>query len=67
MRWRAAKSSKQADVVTERRPRAEVGRDLVADREQAIGLAARNALQPGQVLRTADTDEAGDWCSATRR
>ena len=45
---------KHADVVIERRPRAEVGRDLVADREQAIGLAARNALQPGQVLRTAD-------------
>lgn len=46
---------KHADVVTERRPRAEAGRDLVVDREQAIGLAARNALQPGQVLRTADT------------
>jgi len=46
---------KQADLVTERRPRAEAGRDLVPGREQAIGLAARNALQPGQVLRTAET------------
>jgi flagellar basal body P-ring formation protein FlgA len=45
---------KQADVVIERHPRAEVGRDYVADRGQAIGLAARNDLQPGRLLRAAD-------------
>ena len=45
---------KQADVVIERHTRAEVGRDFVADGEQAIGLAARNDMQPGQLLRAAD-------------
>jgi flagella basal body P-ring formation protein FlgA len=45
---------KSADVVVERRPRSEIGRNLVNDSEQAIGLAARNALQAGQPLRVAD-------------
>ena len=45
---------KHADLAIERRPRAEIGRDIVTDREQAIGLAARNALQPGRPLRVAD-------------
>ena len=45
---------KTADVLIERRPRAEIGRDLVGNPEQAIGQAARGALQPGRPLRVAD-------------
>ena len=45
---------KSADVLIERRPRAEVGRDIITDHEQAVGLAARSALQPGRPLRAAD-------------
>jgi len=45
---------KDADVVVERRPRAEITRDQVADRGQAIGFAARANLQPGRPLRAAD-------------
>ena len=45
---------RSADVVVERRPRAEIGRDIVTDAEQIIGLAARNTLQPGRPLRAAD-------------
>ena len=45
---------KHADVSLERRPRGEVGRDIVTDRERVIGLAARGGVQPGQILRTAD-------------
>jgi flagella basal body P-ring formation protein FlgA len=45
---------KDSDVLVERRPRAEVGRDVVTKREQAAGLAARNSLQPGRPIRIAD-------------
>ncbi len=45
---------KEADVVVDRRPRATAGRDLVTDRSQAIGLAARGPLQPGRPLRSAE-------------
>ena len=45
---------KSADVAIERRPRAEIGRDSVSGSEQAIGLAARTALQAGRPLRVAD-------------
>ncbi len=45
---------KESDVLMERRPRAEVGRDAVTKREQAAGLAARNSLQPGRPIRTGD-------------
>jgi flagella basal body P-ring formation protein FlgA len=45
---------RETDLSIERRPRAEIGRDLITDRDQAIGYAARNALQPGQPLRGAD-------------
>jgi flagella basal body P-ring formation protein FlgA len=41
-------------VQVERRPRAAVSRDAVSDRSQAIGFAARNALQPGRLLRSPD-------------
>ena len=39
------------DVVVERRPRAQVGRDALTERDQVVGLAARTALQAGQFLR----------------
>jgi flagella basal body P-ring formation protein FlgA len=45
---------KATDIVVERRPRAEIGRDVLSTREQAVGLAARNNLRPGQTLRAAD-------------
>lgn len=45
---------KESDVVLERRPRAEVGRDAITERNQAVGLAARNALQPGRSVRSAE-------------
>ena len=45
---------KEADVMMERRPRAEVGRDIVSKHEDAVGYAARAGLQPGRPLRTAD-------------
>jgi flagella basal body P-ring formation protein FlgA len=44
---------KNADVVLERHARAQIGRDVVTDRAQAIGLAAHTALQPGRPLRAA--------------
>jgi len=43
---------KDSDITMERRPRAEVGRDAVTDRAQAVGLAARNALDAGRPLHT---------------
>lgn len=45
---------KDSDVVIERRPRAEVGRDAITDRMQAVGFAARTVLQPGRPLRSAE-------------
>jgi len=45
---------KSTDVLIERRPRAEIGRDLVGKAEQAVGLAARAPMQPGRPLRVAD-------------
>ncbi|MGB7258489.1 MAG: flagellar basal body P-ring formation chaperone FlgA [Pseudolabrys sp.] len=45
---------KSADVVTERRPKAEVGNDVIASADQAVGRAARNALQAGRPLRSFD-------------
>jgi flagella basal body P-ring formation protein FlgA len=44
---------KDSDVRFERRPRAEISRDVVTDRTQAVGLAARSALEPGRPLRSA--------------
>jgi len=44
---------KDSDVVIERRARTEIGRDAITDRDQAVGLAARNALEQGQPLRAA--------------
>jgi flagella basal body P-ring formation protein FlgA len=45
---------KDADLVTERRPRAEVGRDAITRRADIIGMAARGTVQGGRPLRTAD-------------
>jgi len=45
---------KDSDIVMERRPRADIGRDFVADRDHAVGFAARNGLQPGRPIRAAD-------------
>jgi flagellar basal body P-ring formation protein FlgA len=45
---------RSSDVVVERRPRADVGRDLIKDADHAVGMAARSAMQPGRPLRIAD-------------
>jgi flagella basal body P-ring formation protein FlgA len=45
---------KDADVQMERRPRAQVGPDIITNRTQAIGLAARTTLEPGRPLRAAE-------------
>lgn len=45
---------KGSDIVVERRPRAEVGREFVTHRDQVQGFAARTNLRPGQPLRSAD-------------
>jgi flagella basal body P-ring formation protein FlgA len=44
---------KTADVVVERRPKAEVGGDA-ATRDRAVGMQARRQLRAGQALKTAD-------------
>lgn len=45
---------KDSDIVVERRPRAEVGRDALTDRSQVVGLAPRSAKQAGSMLRAAE-------------
>lgn len=45
---------KDADIVMERRPRSEVGRDAISKRADVIGMAARGAMQGGRPLRAAD-------------
>lgn len=42
-----------SDIVIERRPRSEVGREA-AGRDQVIGMQARRALRAGQALRASD-------------
>jgi flagellar basal body P-ring formation protein FlgA len=44
---------KASDVVTERRPKAEVGNDA-APRRRAVGMQMRKGLRAGQALRVAD-------------
>lgn len=48
---------KASDVVVERRPRLEVGSDVMTA-EQAVGLAAKHPLRGGQALRPADLVKA---------
>jgi len=43
-----------SDVVVERRPRVEVGREILRTADKAVGFAARLALRPGQPLSGAD-------------
>ena len=44
---------KSADIVVERRPKAEVGNDA-ASRDHALGMQMRRPMRAGQPLRTAD-------------
>jgi flagella basal body P-ring formation protein FlgA len=43
-----------SDIAVERRPRTQVSSDTVRDVQGAIGLAARQAMKPGQVIRRGD-------------
>ncbi|HET7850000.1 MAG TPA: flagellar basal body P-ring formation chaperone FlgA [Pseudolabrys sp.] len=43
---------KSSDVITERRPRTEVGTDAISSPDRVIGLAARSSLQPRRALRS---------------
>jgi flagellar basal body P-ring formation protein FlgA len=45
---------KSADVLIERRPRSQLARDIITDRELAVGFAARNSLRPDRPIHTAD-------------
>lgn len=45
---------KDTDIVIERKPRAEISRETLTHREQAVGMAARTNLRPGQPLRAAE-------------
>jgi flagella basal body P-ring formation protein FlgA len=45
---------KDSDVEIERRPRAEVGREAMTNRDRVIGFAARDSLQAGRALRSGD-------------
>jgi len=45
---------RESDVIVERRPRAEIGRDALTNRDQVVGMAARNNLRTGQPLRAAE-------------
>ncbi|HXD44781.1 MAG TPA: flagellar basal body P-ring formation chaperone FlgA [Pseudolabrys sp.] len=45
---------RDADIEIERRPRAEVGRESITDRDRVVGLAARDSLQAGRIVRTTD-------------
>jgi flagella basal body P-ring formation protein FlgA len=45
---------KDNDVVVQRRPRADVGHEFIRNADQAVGLAARAAMQAGRPLRAAD-------------
>lgn len=43
-----------SDLTIERRPRRRVARDVIAEADEAVGLAARNNLQAGSLLHAAD-------------
>lgn len=45
---------KDADLIMERRPRAEIGRDVITKPAQAAGLAVRSNMQPGHPIRSAE-------------
>ena len=50
---------KAADVVVERRPRAEVARDMITNPDQALGFAARNPHAAGPAAARRRPDAAG--------
>ena len=45
---------KDSDLDVQRKPRAEITRDAITDRDQVIGLAARDSLSTGRALRPSD-------------
>ena len=45
---------RDADLIMERRARSEVGRDVITNPAQAVGLAPRGGLQLGRPIRTAE-------------
>jgi flagella basal body P-ring formation protein FlgA len=45
---------KDTDVIIERKPRAEIGREILTHRDQVVGFAARSNLRPGQPLRATE-------------
>jgi flagella basal body P-ring formation protein FlgA len=45
---------KSSDVITERRPKAEIGGGDAAARDRAVGMQARKQLRAGQALKVAD-------------
>lgn len=45
---------RDSDLAVERRPRAEIGRDQLTDRDAVVNMAARTALRAGKILRSAD-------------
>jgi flagellar basal body P-ring formation protein FlgA len=45
---------KDSDVEMERQPRAQIGRDVITDRDRIVGLAAHDNIQPGRPLRSTD-------------
>jgi flagella basal body P-ring formation protein FlgA len=45
---------KEGDVTVARRPKNELAPNVVLGTEQAIGLAAKRVLRPGQIMRTSD-------------
>ncbi|MDO9418232.1 flagellar basal body P-ring formation chaperone FlgA [Pararhizobium sp.] len=45
---------RESDINVERKPRAEIGRDVISSRDQVIGFAARSNLRSGNPLRAAD-------------
>ncbi len=45
---------KASDLTIVRRPKAEAGANVVTDAAQAMGLAARRAMRPGQIMRQTD-------------
>lgn len=45
---------RESDIVIERRPKTEVSSDAVRDPQGAIGLAARQTMKAGHVIRRAD-------------
>jgi len=45
---------KESDVTVARRPKSELAPNVVLATEQAVGLASKRVLRPGQIMRTSD-------------